>query len=462
MTIREALGGPWAAHWLLYLAIVPPSTLLVLLQEVSTPYPNGWWPLISATAQHLVAGTVIFTGALIARRRSAIIPIITVFTIWMVAAVMRAIVGGTVAATVTGVAPDYASRVTVWVLISAVWLAPLVYTVAQFERRRLILGALDVATFELVQEQRLTVTDGSDVQRQLRQTIAESLEPALHELQASLIASRPLLDPSAVVELSLRVSQLHDDTSDLWDSAQAPLETPPRSQASLLRAFEITPRRPWLVALLVGLATLSLLVFDVWRLFGQLAAIEVMVSTVAASVVLGGMPAAVAAIRPAALARHGQRVTSVATVLAIAVTAYLMLNSGIDPIIWHGVIVLPLLALSIVVSSATYFSAMVLADANREAALRLSALEDELDIMRAGNAQLIDRERRRVSELMHGPVHGRIAACVMALNFHATSPETGEQARLLTESVLNHLGAVSRDLTVITADVGSSTPQRGG
>ncbi len=456
MTVREALGGPWAAHWLLLVAFLPPSTLLVLLRETVTPFPEWWWPLVSALAQHVVTGLVIMIGGTIARRVHALIPIATILAIWALGAGLRGIVAGIIAEQVAGADPEFLTRTAVWTIVSIVWVPPLVYAIAQFERRRFVVGALDIAEFELARERPRADTSGAEVQQQLRQAIAESLSPALHDLQASLEASRSTLDRASIAELSLRVSQLHDDTADLFESARTPTAPPPPPRATLRRALDVPPRRPWLTALLVAIATTVLVVFDVWRIFGPLAAIEVVISTSAAAVIIGLVPATVGAVRPEALEVHGQRTTVIAALLGIFVATYLMLNSGIDPITWHGLLIMPLLAIGLTVASATSLSTIVLADANGEANQRLAGLLDELAKLRENNERLLKRERHRLSELMHGPVQGRIAACIMALNFHAAGDTDEAQARVLTDSVLDHLRAVSRDLGQIAAGVGRS------
>jgi hypothetical protein len=73
-----------------------------------------------------------------------------------------------------------------------------------------------------------------------------------------------------------------------------------------------------------------------------------------------------------------------------------------------------------------------------------------------------------MTDLMHGPVQGRIAACVMALNFHVASQQASDQHPTEqhptdqhpfdAEPVLEHLRAVSRDLSVITASVSRARP----
>lgn len=454
MTLRQALGGPWAAHWLFLVGLLPPTTLLVLLRETATPFPEWWWPLLSALAQHVVAGAVILIGGAIGRRFHEFMPLPTVFSIWALAAVLRGFVAGMVAQSVAGVDPEFGSRIATWLLVSIVWLPAMVYAVAQFERRRAVLGAIDVTEFELSREQPLTEASTAEVQHQLRQAIAESITPALSDLQASLEASRGALDRASVAELSLRLSQLHDDTADLLESAHPVALPAPAPLAGLRRALDVPPRLPWLSAALVAGATVVLIVFDAWRIFGPLAALEVIVAAVGAGVMLGVVPAVVGALRPSLLDAHGQRITVVALILGIATGCYLMLNSGIDPITWHGLLIVPLLAIGLTIASAMYYSAIVMSDANAEADSRLATLRSALAALRKHNEQILDVERRRLSELMHGPVQGRIAACIMALNFHATGDSTAEQARALSDSVLEHLRAVSRDLEKIAAGVG--------
>lgn len=451
MTVREGLGGPWAAHWVLFVGLLPASTLLVLLRETVTPFPEWWWPLVSALAQHVVTGLVIMVGAAIARRVHVIIPLATVVAIWALGAGLRGIVAGVIAEQVAGVDPEFLTRTAVWSIVSIVWVPPLVYAIAQFERRRLIVGSLDVTEFALARERPRSDTSGAEVQQQLRHAIAESLSPALHDLQASLEASRSSLDRASVAELSLRLSQLHDDTADLLDSARTPALPPPPPRATLRRALDFPPRHPWFTAILVAVATIVLIVFDAWRIFGPLAAIEVVIATLAASLLIGLVPATVAIMRPEVLTTHGQRTTAIATLMGIFVATYLMLNSGIDPITWHGLLIVPVLAIGLTIASATYNSTIVLADANDEADIELAAALDELTVLREHNEQLVDRERHRLSELMHGPVQGRIAACIMALNFHASSDTDEQQALLLTDAVLDHLRAVSRDLSQIAS-----------
>ncbi len=453
MTIREALGGPWAAHWVVFVGLLPPSTLLVLVREIVTPFPEWWWPLVSALAQHAVAGVVIIAGTAIARRRHALIPAATIIAIWALGAGLRGIVAGVIAEQVAGVNPEFLTRTAVWTIVSIVWVPALVYAIAQFERRRLIVGALDIAQVEVARERPLAAETGAEVQQELRRAIAGSLSPALRDLQASLEASRSSLRPASVAELSKRLSQLHDDTANLLDATLTPEPPASPARATLRRTLDVPPRRPWLTASLVAMSTIVLIVFDAWRVFGPLAALEVVISTIAASLLIGLVPATVAIIRPQLLTAHGQRVTGIAALQGVFVATYLMLNSGIDPITWHGLLIVPILAIGLVFSSGTFLSTIVLADANAEADTHLAELLSELSTMREHHERVVAHERELLSALMHGPVQGRIAACIMALNFHSTSDNDAVQTEELTDAVLQHLRAASRDLGHIAASV---------
>lgn len=449
MTVREALGGPWAAHWLVIVAFLPPSTVLVLLRESATPFPEWWWPLASAGAQHLVTAAVILIGVRVARLFHEILPLPTVLAIWALGAALRGVVAGSIAEQVAGVDSQMLGRSAVWVVVSLAGVPLVVYAVAQFERRRVLLGAIDVTAYELQRERPRADASSAEVQRQLRVAVAESLTPALTDLQKTLDASRGRFDRSAIAELSLRVSKLHDEAADLLDSARETPPSPPRPVASLRRALDVPPRRPWVTALLVGATTSALLVIDTAIVFGGPAAIEVALAVAAAALAIGGLPAIVARAHPRGLLDAGHRTTGIAALLGILVATAVVLGSGLDPILEHGIAIAPALALCLAIASVSAAAALVLAEANHEAEHQRDELQRELRILTERSSAIMAHERRRLSDLMHGPVQGRIAACIMALNFHTTGGAGPEAGRDLADAMLAHLGAVSRDLAKI-------------
>lgn len=453
MTIREALGGPWATHWAMWAGLFVPTALLVDLRESVTGFDSWWWPLLSAVLQHLAVGVIVLGGGTLARRRFTVLPLVVVSALWVTAAIARSVIGGLLAQGVAGAEPEIVERSLVWLLGTVVWVPLVVYTAAQIDRRRLLLGALD-ATAASIERQRTKATEsGDEVRRSLNTAVRESLQPALGELVASLESSRDRLSARALAELSLRISQLHDRTADLLEpsSKQSPHFASVRS--SVRRAFDVPPRLPWVIATITAFSTAAVLVPEVWRVFGGLAALEVSVSILAASVIIGLVPWLVTRMAPDSAWARDQRATVLACAAGIGVAIYLMLNSGIDPITAHGLALLPLLVTALSIACVVLVGAVVLADANREASEAVALKGLQLELERAAHDTVVDRERLRLVELMHGPVQGRLAACVMALNFTATAtPVAGAGVdTALVDAVLDHLRAVSRDLTVIAS-----------
>jgi hypothetical protein len=463
MTLREALGGPWATHWALWAGLFVPASLLVVLRESVTGFDTWWWPLVSAVLQHLAVGLIILGGGALARRRREVLSLSTVAALWAAAALVRALIGGALAAAIAGADPEFVARTLVWLLGSVVWVPLVVYTAAQLDRRRLLLGTLDAMTASIEQQRVHADETGDQVRRSLNAAVRDSLQPALGELVASLETSRERLSVQALAELSLRVSQLHDRTADLLEPKHDDLEHLPPVRSSLRRAFDVAPRLPWVVAGLTALSTTAVLLPDVWRVFGLLAAIELTISIAAASAFIGLIPWLVGRLAPQSLWLRDQRATVVSCSLGIALAVYLMLNSGIDPITQNGLTVVPLLVVALFLSYVVLVGAIVLADANLEASAEVAQRRLQRDREREAHDAVVSRERLRLTDLMHGPVQGRLAACVMALTFSAAAAPAGDGGptqvdAILVDSVLDHLRAVSRDLSSIASIDSPASP----
>lgn len=464
LTIRDALGGPWASHWLVWVSLYPPTTLLVLLRETVTPYPEWWWPLLSATVQHLMVGVVIALGAALSRRRHPVLPLAVAGAIWGIAAIVRGVIGGTVAGSVAGVDPEYVFRIVTWVVASALWVPVFVFTLAQFDRRRLLLGSLDAARRELDDARCRSVESADDVQRRLRESVHQTLQPVLDDLQGSLSNSRESVSRQRLEKLSAQLSRVHDEVAAVVEAAGSSAETPNSvERASVRRAFDVQPGRPVLTALLVAVATITLIAPDAWRVFGPLAAVEVVVATVLAGLFLGVGPAIALRTGHRVTVFPGQSVTVVSLVFALGAMTQIMLASEIDPITWHGLLIAPLIAVSLVLASVVFSLASALFSINEEAGEMLAQTRATIDCLTVERDEIRDRERRRLAILMHGPIQGRLAACVMALNFHMTAaPERHDRgpAQAILDSILTHLNDVSADLVALASlDERVATPE---
>ena len=248
MTVREALGGPWATHWAMWAGLFVPTALIVGLRESITGYDSWWWPLLSAVIQHVAVGVIVLGGGALARRRSDLLPLAVVAVLWITAAIARGVIGGSLAQSVAGADPEYLERSLIWLLGTVVWVPLVVYTAAQIDRRRLLLGALDATTADIEEQRTQAGESGDEVRRSLNVAVRESLQPALSELVASLESTRDRLSAGSLAELSLRVSQLHDRTADLLEPTRSPVPSLAPVRSSVRRAFDVPPRLPWVIA----------------------------------------------------------------------------------------------------------------------------------------------------------------------------------------------------------------------
>jgi hypothetical protein len=398
-----------------------------------------------------------------------VLPLAVVSSLWLLAAIARGVIGGTVASTVASVDPAYAFRIGTWIVATIFWVPVFVYTVAQFDRRRLLLGALDAARHELETARCVSAESADDVQRRLRESVRQTLQPVLDDLQGSVTNSRESLSHHRLEELSARLRSVHDEVAAVVEAAGGGASLGSRSveRASVRRAFDVPPGRPVLAAALVTIATIALIAPDAWRVFGHLAAIEVVVATTVAGIFVGLGPAVALSTSNRVTAFPGQTVTVVSLILALGAMAQIMLASEIDPITSHGLLIAPLIALSLVIASVVFALAFALSSINEDADALLAETRDAIEELTVEHRELQNRERRRLAILLHGPIQGRLAACVMALNFHTTG-STGlaedERATAMLDSVLTHLNDVSDDLVALASleELGGATTPEGG
>ena len=81
----EAFGGRWGTSVLAWVILLAPTTLLVVIQDIRTPFSSPLLLIASALAQHALAGgTVIAVGTFI-RRTRPIIPVVPIFALWIFA-----------------------------------------------------------------------------------------------------------------------------------------------------------------------------------------------------------------------------------------------------------------------------------------------------------------------------------------------------------------------------------------
>jgi hypothetical protein len=455
LTTRAALGGPWAANGAGTLLLFPPSIVLVVLQESTTPFPSVFALIASALAQFTAGFAPVLIAMIVRRSRSTPIPLSASFSIWVSTAVIRGVVGGVIAETVAGVPPEYALRIAFWLTLAVFWMPVFVYTLAHWEQRRALLGELDAEVIRLSAEIERGEHATGALRDQLVATVRDAVSPVIDEIRRSLAAVAHDLDQNSIRSIGGRIAIVAADAARIVDNAGHPrrhhvAESP---HVTKTRAVFFSVRSPLPTALLTGLLLAPLAIPIGFRASGALGW-EVAVALV---VVMASLALAFGARRLRPERSHGRGVAYVfvASFLAgftgsIAIVA--LPWAALDP---TALVLAAVLPLGVGMCGATIGSVLGVAEANRELSERITLVRADID----GRARDSDAEERRVREqlaaVLHGPVQGRLSACVMALNFHEASGDAVTAARttFITSAVLDHLEAAAADLDALAENL---------
>lgn len=459
LSARAAFGGAWSTHWTIWAGLYPVTLLFVVYRDQALRPDSVWWSVGSATVQHIAVGLVVVGVGAILRRRRSILPVGVVATLWILACVVRSAVAYAVTAVGYAEQSSLVIDTLIWLGISALWVPVTVFAVAQLDQRRLLLAARDITTDALLTERAEGEETSQQLQARLLATVTAQLTPVLADLEASLNAARRRITGSTAAELSMRISRVHDETAELVEGEDAPDPSPAllerAERVTFRRAFEITTVPPARMAALVTLATLVGVIPDTVRVYGPIVSLQVALAVIASGILLAALPALFAE-----RASRGKRMTHLrATVIlqAVAVAAAAVILAVIPPSVWSSAQwpVVPLTLLALALAHTLYSVAFIVADANADDSAALSAASAELDAVRGQRAERSRLARERMAQLMHGPIQGRLAACVMALNFHAeivTSDPARAEAML--DAVLEHLQGVTGELQRLGAEAG--------
>jgi hypothetical protein len=452
LTVREALGGKWATSPIGWTILFAPSTLLVVLQESSTPFT--FWPLVlvSSIAQHLVGGLVAILIALPYLRRRALIPIPVLFVVWAVIGAMRGVVAGAFAAATTGVDPDYAYRISSWVAISIIWLPLFTYSIAQFERRRALLGEWERASEHLRSEQTTAGTSAVELQKQLIQTVQHAIGPVLNEIRESLTVVSKGIGNVSLSSIRFRLALVARDAGRIVDTPSDVPEVASRLRlAPLTAAIDFDQSRPLYVSLLTTLALATLVLPDSIRTEGLAFGLEI---ATALLVSMGIMTLTLAAVRwwRNRARAHLIAVASLGFFLSgIAGSVVILLFDNWMPIVPREIALILTLPLGAIFAMGCVSGAVGLAVANADLAQRTAQTSAQSAALHKRSKARDERVRKQLTELMHGPIQGRLSACAMALNFHASSKNPADVRGIakVTADVLKHLKLASRDLEAL-------------
>src|SRR5690554_5150014 len=205
--VLEAFGRPWAHSLRGWLALLVPSTIVVVLQETSTPFPHFSLVLLSGLIQHCFAGLVALPLIAIIRRRSEVLPASAAIAIWTISAVTRAVAGAAMVLWFTDVEVDFLFRVASWVLLAWTWVPLLSYATAELEHRQQLLSAHETAIRRRDTARERRELTAEQVRNELAPQVGDATLLVIEEIDSALVHNRHQLD---VYRLQLMGDRLAD------------------------------------------------------------------------------------------------------------------------------------------------------------------------------------------------------------------------------------------------------------
>lgn len=429
-----------------------PSTLLVVVQESNSTFDAWWITLVSAAAQHLAVAILLLAVPLF-RRRWPILPLDLLIPLWVAVGVVRGVVSGFFAEHFASIDPQYGYRMLSWIGVSLVWTPLFTYALAQYEHRRDLLAEFDLVAASLEDARVRSAESAGELHSRLVKAIRRSVAPVIDEIQLSLARVAQGIGTDSFATISDRLAHVSTDVSRLVDDRLVSI-TMPRTRAarpSLFATSRFSHSRPLVVALLTILTIAVVTIPDALVVGHPKIALETAIALGVALLVLWGGLAATARWRSDGPHRNNALVYGSFLIAGLAATSTLIAVpiSMSGP---HEIALRFALPLGIIFSAASLSAAIGLEAANRELIAQTGALRDETAFLELASTETEIRVRENLSIVLHGPVLGRLSACVMALNFHASATvrPSAEATAATTGHVIDHLALAAHDLELIS------------
>lgn len=443
----EAFRGRWSVHPLGWALLLVPIVALVALQETSTGFPTFALVIVSALAQHALGGGLIVGVGALALRRARQLPLALVFSLWAASGVIRGLVGGAIAAGLEGHAPEYGYRVAYWVTVTLIWMPLFTYLLAQLELRGILLGELARVEQELARAEDRARQTVEERTAELTAAVRTAVAPLIADVRQALEAAAEQDNEMALDAISGRLETVADEVRAVVhppsdETQRADLSARPR-WSPVVEALAFSRSRPYFVGALTTVAVLAIFIPESLRASNWS---EVVVG--AGAITAGSLALVVGLLTarraPRFTTRHAVLVLVLSSIAAQAVLAAALVNST-EP---RELALIAAIPLAFGSAAAMLCSAVGVAMGNLKMIAAQTAYEekarDVVERSRASDAAIA----RQVAEVLHGPILGRLSACIMALNFYLAEPENrrGLRRNATTDGVLAHLDLVARDV----------------
>lgn len=443
-TTAEALTGPWAANPRGWLVTVVPASVIVVVQELTTPLPDAGWIALSVLLQLVAVTAWAALVAGIARRLTGRVPPVALGLLWLGIGVLRGVVGALVAVE-AGLPPEWAYRIGFWTIVTLCWMPLLTYALAQWdEHRRLLSERAEMASALDAAAARAAEGDGERAHR-LASAADDALGPGLDEIRSALRETGAGIDPGSAREIAERLDALAARSAAY--TAPDPVELPLRSRgrvsvSTASREFEL--RRPVFAALLTAADTAPLLLPEAYREDGWIAVAEMAIAIVVATGVLMATYGILRPMRFTGVQRSiGSRVGVI--VAGLAGSAMLVVHTW-EPFQPRDLLLIVVFPLVFIAAASATATAVALEATNVD--LRERAATDRAALTSLGaRVRVADEDAAlRLETLVRGELNGRLAACAMALSFLASGDVAGGARADVVAGVLAQLDAAADEL----------------
>jgi uncharacterized membrane protein len=450
---RESLGGAWTTSFTVWAVLLIPALALSAYQDFGEPYPNILVAAVSAVVP-CAAVAVVFLIARILRRGITTIPVPLCLLFWASIGVVHGLTAGFMDMTLSGKEPHFPTQAIYWAASCLIWLPLVTYGIAQSAYRRdlLISRKLEIRRDEFLR--RSSLLEIADLRSLIVKAIHDNIRPVLIEIEHSLESLSPAIDGARLAELGTQLSDVSDETTRIIDTT---IGARPTNQETVTRepsapvaaALDFDHTRPFLAAVLSSGALLPLLVpvsFDEGSVDFAGAESAGLILALIAVLLLAGL----AGQRFVRDLRRKTRVASALVTYAVAgIAAGVLAAVGPwQPANQQNLALALLLPVAVPVAAVTLSAAVGLATANLGVARQITDIDRRIAQFEESLEHDRHDIRNQVSALTHGPLRGRLAACAMALNFHAAEIGTSPPARTeyIIASVREHLTEVLHEL----------------
>ena len=450
---RDALGGVWATSLTVWAILLVPAVAVTAYQASADPYPNALVRALAILAPCLTPVVVVLLARLL-RSNSRVIPLVACVVYWVSIGVVHGLTAALLSVTLSGSEAQYPAQAIFWGLSSVLWVPLVTYVVARFADRRRLLTALQDEIRRDEGIRRGSLLELADLRSSIVGAIQDNIRPVLVAIAESLSTIRPALDGTQLTDLGTKLAEVSEETARIIETtANVEPAAPPSPRSApatpLGAALEFDRTRPFLGAALGCLELLPLIVAVSLRTATvNSAAIETELLIV---VVIGVLLLVGSVIRDAA--NRFRRATRIRGALGLYLIAGLAggtvaLVGPWQPASQQNLWLALMLPIAVPFAASTLSAGVGFGNANLGIAQRIRDVHDQIaQFERTLEADRNDI-RQQVSSLTHGPLRGRLAACAMALNFHAAEIATSDAARteFIVTSVREHLSDVLEEL----------------